>query len=251
MKYILPLVFFLLSTSSGFAQMVLSSGSNVVVNSGSSLVVDDLTNTSGTITNNGTVTIKGDVTNNSGDLIASSSTGTVSFAGTSAQEITGADTIKFYGTVEINNSNGVALTNTSTGCAQQINGTLNFSNGILTLNNFDLIIGSTDPTNTGASKYIKTNGTGSLKRTVGNSDVLFPVGNSAYNPVTLNNSGTSDTYAVRVADQEPAGSSTNHMVDRSWIITEETSGGSDLTVTAQWNSGEELTNFDRTSSARS
>ncbi len=249
MKYLLPLVFLIWSTSSLFAQMVLSSGSNVVVSSGSSLVVDDLTNTSGTITNNGTVTIKGNLTNNSGDLIASTSTGTVKFAGTTAQEITGADTVKFYGTVEIDNANGVSLTNTTTGCAQSIEGTLTFTNGMITLNTFDLLIGATDPTGVGASAYIKTNSTGSVKRTVGNSAVLFPVGNSAYNPITLNNAGTSDTYAVRVADQEPAGASTNHMVDRSWIIDEKVSGGSDLTLTAQWNSGEELTSFDRTSSA--
>ncbi len=248
MKYLLSIVFFLWSTSSGFTQMILSSGSNVVVSSGSTLVVDDLTNTSGTITNNGTVTIKGNVTNNSGDLMASSSTGTVHFSGSSAQEITGADTVKFYGTVDINNANGVALTNTSTGSAQSIEGTLHFTSGILTLNTFDLLMGSTDPTGTGSAAYIKTNSTGSVKRTVSNSDVLFPVGNSAYNPVTLNNSGTSDTYGVRVADQEPAGASTNHMVDRSWIVTEAISGGSNLAVTPQWNSGEELTGFDRTSS---
>lgn len=249
MKYLLPIVFLLWTTLSGFAQMVLSSGSHVVINSGSSLVVDDITSTSGTISNSGTVTIKGDLTNNSGDLFDTGSTGTVEFAGSSAQEITGADTVKFYGTLKINNSNGVSLTNTSTGSAQEIEGTLNFTSGTLTLNNFDLIIGNNDPVGTGSSSYIKTNSTGSLKRTVGNSNVIFPVGNSAYNPVTLNNSGTSDMYAVRVADQEPAGSSTNHMVNRSWIISEATSGGSNLSVTAQWNSGEENTNFDRTSSA--
>ena len=249
MKYFLPLVFFLWSTSSGFSQMVLSSGSHVVVSSGSSLVVDDLTNTSGTITNSGTVTIKGDITNNSGDLMASSSTGTVEFAGSSAQEITGADTIKFAGTVTINNANGVSLTNTTTGSAQQINGTLNFSSGVLSLNTFDLIIGTTDPTGAGSSKYIKTNSTGTVKRTVGSSDVLFPVGKSAYNPITLNNSGTSDTYSVRVTDSKPTNGSSNHMVNRSWVVGEATSGGSNLAVTAQWNSGEELTDFDRTSSA--
>ncbi len=249
MKYLLPLALLLLSISPGFSQMVLSSGSHVVVNSGSTLVVDDLTNTLGTITNNGTVTIKGDVTNNSGDLMASSSTGTVEFAGSSAQEITGADTIKFAGTVTINNSNGVSLTSTSTGSAQEIDGTLNFSNGTLTLNTFDLIIGSTDPTGAGSGKYIKTNSTGTVKRTVGSSDVLFPVGNSAYNPITLNNSGTSDTYSVRVVDSKPTNGSSNHMVNRSWVVGEATSGGSTLAVTAQWNSGEELTDFDRTSCA--
>lgn len=233
----------------GYGQMVLSSGSQIIVNSGSVLVANDITGSGGTITNHGEVSVLGDIINNSGVLFNSSSTdGTVTFEGSSAQAITGTSSITFYGIVDIKNSSGVALTDDATGAAQTIDGTLNFSNGLLTLNGFNLNIGTTDPTGIGAAKYIKTNSTGVVKRIVANSDVLFPVGNSAYNPLILKNAGDSDTYNVRVVDAEPAGASTVHMVDRSWIVSEDVADGSNLTVTPQWNNGEELSSFDRTKS---
>ena len=250
MKKITIVAFLFWSAFSVYGQMTLSSGSQIVVSSGSEVVANDITNTGGTITNNGDVSVKGDITNNTSNLFDASSSGTVTFEGSAAQEITGDHDLSFYGTVDINNTNGVSLTSTSTGADQTINGTLHFTSGNLTLNGFNLTIGSTDPTNAGSSTgYIVTNSTGSVKRTVGSSDVTYPIGNTAYNPVTLNNAGTSDTYGARVVDNEPANASTNHMVDRSWEVTENTSGGSDLTVTPQWNSGEELTGFDRTNSA--
>ena len=243
------LAFLFWSAFSVYGQMTLSSGSQIVVNSGSTVVANDIVNSGGTITNNGDFEVQGDVTNNTSDLFNSTSSGTVTFNGSSAQEITGDHDVNFYGTVDIDNANGVSITATSTGTNQTINGTLNFTSGNLTLNGFNLTIGSTDPTGAGASTgYIVTNGAGAVKRNVGGSAVSYPVGNSAYNPVTLTeNSGTADYYGVRVVDAEPAGASTNHMVDRSWVISENVVGGADLTVTPQWNASEELTNFDNTS----
>ena len=249
MKKYLIAAFLFGSAFSVYSQFILSSSANVVVNSGSQIVASSVVNNGGTITNSGTISLSGNLTNNTSALLASSSSGTISFDGSSAQEITGDTDAEFYGTLKINNSSGVALTNTSTGSDQTINGTLNFASGKLSLNSFDLTLGSTDPTGVSSAKYIKTNSTGAVKRTVAASDVDFPVGNTAYNPITLNNAGTSDTYGVRVVDNEPANSSTNHMVDRSWVVDETVSGGSDLTVSTQWNSGEELTSFDRTNSA--
>jgi len=250
MKKVFLLAFLVGSAFFVCAQMTLSSGSQIVVASGSTLVVNDVVNTLGTIDNDGTVSIKGDVTNNNGGLFDSGSGGTVTFTGASAQEVTGAATVHFYGTLDINNSNGVSLTNTTTGADQEIHGALSFTSGKLTLNTFNLTLhGTADPTGIDATSYIVTNNSGQLKRTVAASDILFPVGNSAYNPVTLNNSGTSDVYGVRVVDNEPGNSSTTHMVDRSWVVTETASGNSNLTVTPQWNSGEELTDFTRANSA--
>ena len=245
MKKVLLLAFLFGSAFSVYAQLVLSSGSQLVVNSGSVVVANDVTNNGGTITNNGDVSILGNITNNSATMMAGTSAGTLTFEGTSAQEITGTTSSTFYGTVDINNANGVALTATSTGADQTIDGTLNFTSGSFTLNNFNLTLGSSNLTGADASNHVVTNGTGTLKRLVGTSDVVFPVGNSAYNPVILNNAGTSDTYSVQVVDAEPAASSNDHMVDRSWEIGEENLGGSDLTITPQWNSGNEvLTGFD-------
>lgn len=248
MKKIIILAFLIGSAFLVSAQLVLSSGSKVVVASGSYLVVDSIANTSGTIDNDGTVSITGNVDNDGTGLFDSESGGTVIFSGSSAQEITGDHDIEFYGTVEIDNSAGVSI-KTSTGHNQTINGTLDFTNGLFTLNEFDLTIGSNDPTGVGAAKYIATNSTGQLKRILDgtDTDILFPVGNSAYNPLILNNNtGTSDTYGVKAVEGKPASfSGTTHIVNESWDVTEAVPDGSNLTVTAQWNSGDEAT-FDRT-----
>jgi len=250
MKKQLLAVILLFTVFPGFAQLTMESGANIVVNSGSSVIVSGgITSTGATLDNKGTIENKGDLVNNTSVLFASSSTGTFKFNGTTAQEITGDHDVGFYGVTEIDNTSGVSVTNTSTGADQTINGELRLTNGTLSLNGFNLTIGSTDPTGAGASAYVKTNSTGALKRNVpadGATDVTFPVGNSAYNPLTLQNSATAtaDVYGVRVVDNEPANASTQHMVDRSWEVTEAVAGGSDLTITAQWNSTEHLTGFD-------
>jgi hypothetical protein len=249
-NYVLLFFMFYLFFDYGYGQLQIKGAATLTIASGSTVVVNDIVNNGGTITNNGTLDIKGNIENNTSDLLSSASSGIVKFSGTAAQQITGNHDVAFYGTLDINNSNGVSITNTSTGADQTIYGTLNFTQGNLTLNSFNLTIGTTDPTNAGSSTgYIKTNGTGVVKRTVGSSNVIFPVGNSAFNPITLNNSGTSDIYSVKVVDNEPANSSTSHMVNRSWVVGEATAGGSNLTVTAQWNASEELASFDRTLSA--
>ncbi len=244
----------LLMVFPGFAQLTLESSANLIVESGSTVIVTGgIVNNSGTIDNKGTIENKGDLVNNTSTLFATTSTGTFKFNGTTAQEITGNFDAGFYGITEIDNTNGVSITTTSTGADQTINGELKFTSGTLTLNGFNLTLGSTDPTGTGASAYVVTNGTGTLKRNVpadGATNVTFPVGNTAYNPLTLQNASgaTTDTYGVKVVDNNPTNFTDDHSVDRSWVVTEETSGGSGLTVTAQWSSGEELTDFDRTSS---
>jgi hypothetical protein len=254
MKKFTMFAFLFWSAFSVYGQLILSSGADMLIGSSSSVIANDVTNSGGTITNNGNLYIKGNLVNNTAALMASSSTGTVTFNGSSSQEITGDYDASFYGTLKIDNASGVALTSTSTGSNQTVNGTLTFVNGLLTLNGFDLTIGSADPTGTGSTKYIKTNSTGGVKRSVtadGSTNVIYPIGVSAYNPVTLQNAatGTTDDYTVRVVDNEPKSSVTSHMVNRSWAITEGNAGGSKLTVTPQWNSGDELTSFVRTNCA--
>lgn len=255
MKKILILIVSFFFIAGTYAQLTLESGANLVVSSGSTVVASGgIEATSATITNNGTIENKGDLVNNTAALFDNSSTGTVKFNGSSAQEITGDADAGFYGTLEIDNSNGVSLTSTSTGSNQTVNGTLTFTNGLLTLNAFDLIIGATDPTGAGSGKYIQTNSTGAVTRNVpadGSTDVLYPVGNSDYNPLILQNTATAtaDDYSVLVEDDEPTGSVTENMVDRGWVVTEAVADGSELTVTPQWNSGDELTGFDETDCA--
>jgi hypothetical protein len=250
MKKVFLITFLVGSAFFVYAQISLSSGSRIIVSNGTTLVVNDINNTSGTIDNDGTLYIIGDVTNNNGGMFDSGSSGTVTFIGSSAQEITGASTVHFYGTTNINNSSSVSISNTTTGASQQIHGNLSFTNGKLALTDFDLILdGTVDPSGVSSTSYIVTNGTGKLSRVVGSNDILFPVGNSSYNPITLNNIGTSDTYSVEVEDGKPSNfSGTTHIVNRNWVVSESVSGGSDIIVTTQWNAGEEESSFDRTKS---
>jgi len=251
MKKTLLLFSLLIPAALGFSQVIIESGSQLIVSSGSKVIaVNGIVNNGGSIdiASTGLVEIQGDLENNATTLITSASAGIFKFNSSSAQEITGDHDAEFYGTVEIDNTNGVSVTNTVTGADQTIYGTLVFTDGLLTLNEFNLTL-TADATAPGTGKYVQSNSTGVLKRTVGSSDVLFPVGNSAYNPVTLNNTGTSDIYNVRVVDAEPAGTSTDHFVNRSWIISDDVPTGGDVTITPQWNENEELTDFDRTKSS--
>ncbi|RCK71585.1 MAG: Lead, cadmium, zinc and mercury transporting ATPase [Ignavibacteriae bacterium] len=142
--------------------------------------------------------------------------------------------------VEITNGTPVTLTE-----SKSISGVLDITSGQIILGSYNLTVGSIG--NASANGYVVTNGTGSLIRNVGSSNVLFPVGTvSSYNPVTINNAGTGDDFSVRVKssfDNPPVNS--NKVVNRQWTITEATPGGSDATITFQWNAAEEASGFDR------
>lgn len=127
----------------------------------------------------------------------------------------------------------------------RVTDSIRFNHGRLVLSSFDINTASIK--NFRDTNYIVTNGTGSLKiRNVGNTDVIFPVGvgssavtpNPFYNPVTLNNIGTPDTFAVRVDSIVPTGVAVSPRLDsvikRGWTIVEDVQGGSNVTVTPQW-----------------
>ncbi len=138
----------------------------------------------------------------------------------------------------------IALTSASNSVSlnsdKSITGVLTFNTGKLTLGANTLSIGASGSiSSANSSKYIVTNGTGSLVRnSVGASDVSFPVGTStSYNPVTINNSGTSDNFSARVAGafDSPGPHDPNTTLTRQWTITEAVEGGSNATVTLQFN----------------
>jgi hypothetical protein len=98
-----------------------------------------------------------------------------------------------------------------------------------------------------SANYIKTTGTGGLKRNVGSTNITFPIGTSStFNPVVLNNSGTLDKFTTRVKstfDNAPVDA--NKVVNRQWTISEAVAGGSNASVTLQWNSAQEAAGFTR------
>lgn len=113
------------------------------------------------------------------------------------------------------------------------------------LNDVDLTI-TGDITSADASNYIRSNGTGNIKRTVNQSQALeFPIGNSTYNPLTItNNSGSSDLFSVRVSDQIEFPTSFLSLasyVNRTWNISKANpNGGPGVDLIFNWNDQEEV-----------
>jgi hypothetical protein len=131
---------------------------------------------------------------------------------------------------------GLILTNSVT-----TNGTLTI-NGIFDLGANTLTINGGIAGGPSASNYIKADPLfgGKLSQTVTSTAVVFPVGNSSYNPITLTNTGTSDVFSVSVADVNAStmANNTTKQVNRNWQITEGTAGGSILSIVAQYNTSD-------------
>lgn len=99
-----------------------------------------------------------------------------------------------------------------------------------------------------STNYFQTDGTGSVNRNIANAGTfLFPVGNSAYNPVSITNkNSTSDVFGVRVLDEVYesglSGSvlSAKPRIKRTWDISKATANSGDgVDFAFTWNSGEE------------
>ncbi len=211
--------------------------------------------TAGTLNNSGANNITlGDgatITRTGGSLSAAPSFGSTvnvvyaqhTAAITTGNELPTSNTV--LNNLTINNSNGVVLN-----AARTVNGTLTLTNGLFDLgnNNLTSVNATTAPISGGsASSYIKTSGTGTLKaRVVNAATVVFPVGNSSYNALSIkNNTGAADDFAVRVFDaMNTNGTSTGTAVstarvNRTWDITKTTANaGSGIDLVFNWNAGD-------------
>jgi plastocyanin len=155
----------------------------------------------------------------------------------------------------LNNATGLSLAGDLT-----ITGTLQLTNGSITLGAANLSIagGGSISGGSGAS-FVVTNGSGELRQAgIGSGGrtgtVLFPLGFTAldYTPLQLANTGTADEFRVAVRDAVREDGTTGtivseHVVARTWLVSEATPGGSNATLTAQWNAPNEQPSFDRTS----
>ena len=174
----------------------------------------------------------------------------ITFTGNSATNLStieGNSSTEFYKLVLNKSANDVEL-------KQDISivKSLELANSSLILNNNDLSLNTSAViTNANPQHYIETNNLGTVKQTITNGGgAIYPVGNGSYTPLSIQNNGTSDEISVRVQNQLYTGGTTGNIVtteaiNRSWIIEENTIGGSNLDVTFSWNDTEELTNFDR------
>jgi hypothetical protein len=123
-------------------------------------------------------------------------------------------------------------------------GTLSLA-GNITLGTNNATLGNALSMGTGTN-YFLTNSTGVLKRSVGNAGTFaFPVGNSAYNPVSItNNTGAADEFNLRVLDEVyrngTSGSVlTTPRVKRTWLIGKtNANAGSGINFVFNWNTGE-------------
>ena len=162
-------------------------------------------------------------------------TGDVTFSGSSAQTIRGTGTSTFGGLI-INNSAGVTM-------EQDVEATsgLTLTAGLLQLNSQTLTLGtgaslSGSPGNT--NHVVATSGT-LRKEYSGTGSFSFPVGDgTVYTPISLN--FTSGVFASAYADvdltagKHPNNTSSNHYIERYWTVSSSGISSFDCTVTATY-----------------
>ena len=107
------------------------------------------------------------------------------------------------------------------------------------------------------TKFIETNGTGSLKVFVGEGSffnpfrITIPVGNGTYNETTWENyPAVSDFLSVKVSNQVLSDGSTGTpvtslVVQKTWDIKEDTPGGQNMNATFKWAPADESPDFNR------
>lgn len=108
----------------------------------------------------------------------------------------------------------------------------------------------------GATAYVVTDALGSLTfEQLGEGDkAVFPIGTATnYTPAIVENAGLKDDYSLRVEegvweDSTPDSPAMKGMVNRTWHVEEKIPGGSDVTLSLQWNEEDEMVDFDRSNS---
>jgi hypothetical protein len=222
---------------------------NWTVNNGASLTLaNDLPVAAGrTLTVTGRLNLAGfNIAGGAASILAGA--GTIALAGDITSQITGF-TNNFTGTYEFTGAgqtvpSGTYSSLTVNGTGTTLGGnvtvtTLNLTSGNLVLGGSSLTANTVNGGS--ASSYVQTNGAGVLTiNNVGASNVVFPVGNTSYNPITINNGGTPDNFTVGVQNtiDNPTLDNT-HAVTRQWNISEAVAGGSSCTLTFQWNTADE------------
>jgi len=228
----------------------LTTSAVVTVGDTYTVTIDGTVNLSNGISGDGDLNVNGSLQINSGGYTNISPT----FGGSSTLiYANGGDYGQFNEWPSSNGPNSVTINSSQVRLQgnRTINGTLTFSGtGTLQLENGGLTLGNgATISDAGPTNFIITSGAHTLTRnSVGASDVLFPVGydGSNYNPVVVNNAGTSDNISVRVKSTfTNAPNDASKVVNAAWDITEATPGGSDITLTLQWSQSQEAGSFNR------
>ncbi|MCB0735932.1 MAG: T9SS type A sorting domain-containing protein [Bacteroidetes bacterium] len=183
-----------------------------------------------TVTTNANVTVTEEVIVNG----TASGSGVLIMSGTAKQKLGGSGTL---GALRIKNSNDVSLEGDLT-----ITGNLTLDTGDIELNNFSLsLTGTTSHGN--ANSYLKINGTGRVKATIGSDPVILPIGRNPYLPVVISNGGDAE-FSVGVSDKiytdptAPTTEITNQVVTETWTI-QSSSAVNNVQVQIGWDAAQE------------
>ena len=227
-------------SSAGIAAAWNVSGSNsfVIVGDGSTAISfstgSNAIGGSFKVTNNATMVLE---SNTSSLDIMSENGGTINYNGSSAQTVIA----NFgYHHLVISGSSAKTLDGNTL-----VSGNLTLSNKLV-LGQYNLTLSGTI-SGAGSSNYVQTNSTGTLNKSLAaSSTFIFPVGNSAYNPVSItNNNSAADVFSMRVLDEVyyagTTGSfATEPRVMRTWVIGKTNPNtGSGVNFIFNWNNGEE------------
>jgi hypothetical protein len=188
----------------------------------------------------GDLALRGDFILNIGATFNNNSR-SVKFIGTALQTISGTQSPTFA-YLEVNNAFNLNLSQTIT-----VNTQVTFTNGKIELGNNNVNAGSAVISSYDSGKYFVTSGSGYLVRTVGNSETVFPVGNTTiYAPAYLTQAGTQEDLYVRVKQGiDNATANNDFAVNLQWTIDEQTPGSNSITTKFQWNVSDENLYFDR------
>lgn len=220
-----------------FWNYLLSGAGNFILNNGATIGIGN----TGGLTSSG---LLGNI-QNTGTRIYSTSANYI-YNGSIAQE-TGNGLPSQVNNLTFENTAGFVLTS-----PVNVNGMLSLRSGIIDIANNNITVNSGGSISgpmgdfTSAS-YFKTTGTGTLKLFAGPAEITFPVGNGSYTPVTIRNSGTNDYICIRVQNSIDNPVVNDHIVNKQWVISEDTPGGNNITAAFTWNPVDESINFDRMS----
>ena len=217
------------------------SGTSAMFGSGTTTFHDITVQGSDTLdANSHDFSVKGTFSTSSSGVFTGDSN-TVSFNGTSAQQIAGAGT-KNFNNVALDNANGLSLASTSLAVASTIEGRLTFLDGQFDVNGeilqFGLngtVSGSTD------SNYLIADCTGAVRKRMDDSNkgFSFPIGDDTSDYSSLELTFTSGTFSASayvnacVTDSKhPNNTASSNFLTRYWTIDSSgiTSANADLTL---------------------
>jgi uncharacterized protein YjdB len=223
--------------------------SSPVTDSGT-IIANTYFNIYSTFTNNGVTTIAGSLQMGDGGVFVNNGTitynnGTLGYYNTIAR-VTGDEFPAVNGPsfLSVSNLAGVTLN------ASRSVSYLSIQAGSFFLGNNNITVGLIQYST--PAHYVVTNGTGTLTiKGISSSPVLFPVGPTAtsYNPITISNADGSD-FSVSVQPTfTNALNDASKVVNAQWTISKTGSQtGNNVTLTPEWNAGEEASNFIRSNS---